>query len=159
MYSNYLGQNPGNQGRNFSASLQVINPFCNDGAAKCDKLLTLIATTGKDSTEVANVSVSPVQDTCYASDDPTHTTPFKCAQLKLSSYLTVIPSAQNNAGTGSGSGDGGTGTGTTGGGDDDGSSSGQTLGGCSTTGGAGTATGLFVIGFAAFIRRRRTEEN
>ena len=28
MYSNYLGQNPGNQGRNFSASLSVINPFC-----------------------------------------------------------------------------------------------------------------------------------
>ncbi|MEO8846054.1 MAG: MYXO-CTERM sorting domain-containing protein [Kofleriaceae bacterium] len=164
MYSNYLGQNPGNQGRNFSASLSVINPFCADGGAtKCDKLLTIMATTGKDSAEVANVSVTPVQDTCYASDDTTHTTPFKCAQLKLSSYITVIPVAQANAAAGMGSGSGDSGTGTTGTGTGDGGGTGgagsNELGGCSTTSGAGTASAFFLIGFAAFIRRRRVEEN
>ena len=160
MYSNYLGQNPGNQGRNFSASLSVINPFCADGAAKCDKLLTVLATTGKDPTEVANVSNMPIQDTCYASDDTTKATPFKCAQLKLSSYITVIPVAQNNAGTGTGSGsDGGSGGGTGGGGGDDDGGSGGELGGCSATNGTGAATTFILIGLAAFIRRRRSEEN
>ena len=156
MYSNYLGQNPGNQGRNFSASLSVINPFCADGAtAKCDKLLTIMATTGKDPTEVANVSTSPVQDTCYASDDPSHTTQYKCAQLKLSSYITVIPVAQANSdgsGSGSGSGDGGGGGG--GGGGSDSGSDGS-LGGCSASNGAGAATAFFLIGLVGLIRRRR----
>jgi hypothetical protein len=160
MYSNYLGQNPGNQGRNFSASLSVINPFCADGGAtKCDKLLTILATTGKDPTEVANVSVSPVQDSCFASDDVGHTTPYKCAQLKLSSYITVIPVAQANANTGSGSGDGGGGGGGGGTGEGGNGGSDETLGGCSTTNGAGTATTFFLIGLAAFIRRRRVVEN
>jgi len=160
MYSNYLGQNPGNQGRNFSASLTVVNPFCVDGSmTKCDKLLTIIATTGKDSKEVANVSTSPVQDTCYASDDTAQTTPYKCAQLKLSSYISVIPVAQAGGGGGSGSGTGGgggTGSGSDGG---DGGDSGLTLGGCAATSGAGGATALLLIGLAAFARRRRSEEN
>jgi uncharacterized protein (TIGR03382 family) len=164
MYSNYLGQNPGNQGRNFSATLNVINPYCADGpAATCDKLLTVIATTGKDPSEVANVSTTPIQDSCYASDDTAHTTPYSCAQLKLSSYITVIPVAQASA-TGSGSGDGGGGGGGGGGGTGGGGSTGgggnnAELGGCSTTTGAGGATAFFLIGFAAFIRRRRVEEN
>jgi uncharacterized protein (TIGR03382 family) len=163
MYSNYLGQNPGNQGRNFSASLSVINPYCADGpTATCDKLITVIATTGKDPTEVANVSTSPIQDTCYASDDTSHTTPYSCAQLKLSSYITIIPVAQASATGGSGDGSGtggGTGGGGTGGGGSTGGNGNAELGGCSTTGGAGGATAFFLIGFAAFIRRRRVEEN
>src|SRR5439155_103568 len=34
MYPNYLGQNPGNQGRNFSATLMVKNPFVGQVANK-----------------------------------------------------------------------------------------------------------------------------
>ena len=163
MYSNYLGQNPGQQGRNFSASLNVINPYCADSpAATCDKLITVIATTGKDPSEVANVSTTPIQDTCYASDDTAKTTPYSCAQLKLSSYITIIPVAQASADTGSGGdggGGGGGGGGTGGGGSTGGNGNNAELGGCSTTSGAGGATALFLIGFAAFIRRRRVEEN
>jgi uncharacterized protein (TIGR03382 family) len=160
MYANYLGQNPGNQGRNFSASLVVVNPFCADaGTTVCDKLLTLMATTGKDSKEVANVATSPIQDTCFASDDPTQTKPYPCAKLKLSSYLTVIPVAQAGTepgmGSGSGSGNGG-GGGEGGGGDDTSGGDSTTLGGCSAggAGGAGSAF-LLAIGLVGLVRRRR----
>jgi uncharacterized protein (TIGR03382 family) len=117
-----------------------------------------MATTGKDSKEVANVATSPIQDTCYASDDPTQTKPYPCAKLKLSSYLTVIPVAQagTEPGMGSGSGGGGGGGGGEGGGGDDTGSDSTTLGGCSAggAGGAGSAF-LLAIGLVGLVRRRR----
>jgi hypothetical protein len=169
MYSNYLGENPGNQGRNFSAALTVLNPYCADGSmGKCDKVLSILATTGKDPSEVANVTTTPVQDTCYASDDTAKSKPYSCAQLKLSAYITVMGIAQHNGtggGSGMGSGSGsnvgqgsgsGSGSGSsTGSGSDTSTDPGTQLGGCSTGSGAGGALSFLLIGLASFIRRRR----
>lgn len=168
MYPNYLGQNPGNQGRDFSATLMVKNPFVGKNG-NSDAYLAIMATTGKDPAEVATAANA---DKCYASDDTAKANPVSCAQLKLSSYLTVLPIAsapQQQTGTGTGSGSdtgGGTGMGT-GSGSDTGAGSGSatqptsgstdpgtTLGGCSATGGAGGAMTFLLIGLAAFIRRR-----
>jgi MYXO-CTERM domain-containing protein len=163
MYSNYLGQNPGNQGRNFSHTIMIPNPFAGT-AGNTDKFLELIATNGKDSNQVAKTNPdNSVMDTCYADDDTGHTTPVACARLKLSSYLTILPVAQigtqPGSGTGGGTGGGtGMGSGATGSGSDtstDPTDPGVTLGGCSTTNGT-TGAGMFLlIGLAAFIRRRR----
>lgn len=180
MYPNYLGQNPGNQGRNFSATLLVSNPFVGTAGSK-DTYLELMATNGKDPSEVAKANPDgTVNDMCYAADDTAKSTPVPCARLKLSSYLTVLPIAQQAAtGTGTGTGTGmGSGSGTgggTGGGTGMGSGSGTgsgsgsavdpstdpaqdpgtTLGGCSSTGGAAGAGMFLLIGLAAFTRRRR----
>lgn len=148
LYSNYLGNNPGNQGRNYSSLQMIKNPFAT-GAAGEDAYLMIMATTGKSDTEQPSA-------TC-----------LDCAKIKLSSYITVIPVAQTPlAVTGGGSDQGGTTTGgtttggTTGGtgGGDTGTTTqdpGTTLGGCSTSGGAGGAGTMLLIGLAAFIRRRR----
>jgi uncharacterized protein (TIGR03382 family) len=138
LYSNYLGNNPGNQGRNHTTATFMPNPFFGQ-AGNNDKHLVLYATSGKGDVM-----------------DPA---------VKLAGYLSVIPVSSGpaavapttgGAGTGGGTG-GGTGTGTSGGTADDGSTddgSDATLGGCSTGGSAGLATFL-LIGLAAFIRRRR----
>jgi uncharacterized protein (TIGR03382 family) len=154
LYPNYLGNNPGNQGRNFSGAQLIPNPFAGQmstGATPTlnkDAYLTVYTTTGKDPMDINN------------------------AALKLSSYITVLPTvqmpAQTGTGTGSGSGSGsgsGTGTGT---GSGSGSGSGTTtptdpapmdpgtnLGGCSTSGGTSGAMTFLLIGLAAFIRRRK----
>ena len=147
LYPNYLGNNPGNQGRNYSGTEFVANPFVGTNG-NTDKFLMLLATTGKDPSEIAQ------------------------PEKKLSAYLTVIPVAQTPPqGTG-----GGTGTGTgggTGGGSGSGSGSGSdttdtgtpqdtstdpgaAMGGCSTTGGSnGGLVTFLLVGVAALIRRRR----
>jgi len=160
LYSNDLGQNPGNQGRNFAASVMVPNVACTSATPGCTKYLALFATTGKDPTEVATANADgSVNDTCYAADDTTKTNGVPCARLKLSSYISVLPIAQTAAaGSGSGSGSGSGGGGGSGSGsssDGSGSDPGTSLGGCSTTGGAGGAATFLLIGLAAIIRRRR----
>ncbi len=152
LYPNYLGNNPGNQGRNYSGTEFITNPFVGMNGNN-DKYLMLLATTGKDPSEIA------------------------MPEKKLSAYLSVVPVAQNpttgGTGTGGGSGTGGgTGQGT-GSGSDSGSGDagedpgtgeetpagttdpGATLGGCSTTGHTGGLVTFFLVGLAATIRRRR----
>jgi len=152
LYPNYLGNNPGNQGRNYSGTEFIKNPFVGQNG-NTDQYLILLSTTGKDPAEV--------------------TQPEK----KLSAYLTVIPVAQtppatSGGGSGSGSGSGtgqGTGSGSgSGSGSDSGAGTdqgtgttdtgttdpGTSLGGCSTTGSSGLVTFL-LIGMAGFIRRRK----
>ncbi|MEO8549600.1 MAG: hypothetical protein ABI678_06490 [Kofleriaceae bacterium] len=143
LYPNYLGNNPGNQGRNYSGVEYVKNPFAT-GAANEDAYLMVFATTGKPSDEVPSAEC------------------LDCAKRKLAAFISVVPVLETPAsasGTGSGSGTGGGTGGGNGGTDpstDDGSTNGSTdLGGCSTAGGAGGATSFLLIGFAAFIRRRR----
>ena len=157
LYPNYLGNNPGNQGRNY-ADIQVIkNPFVTKADAGKDLYLMMIATSGKD-----------------MADQPSATC-LDCAKIKLSAYLTIMPIASNPMGTGTGNGSGtggGTGMGSgsdsgsgsdtgagsddTGTGDDTGvTDPGASLGGCSTSGGSSGAATLLLIGLAAFIRRRR----
>ena len=166
LYSNYLGNNPGNQGRNYLGTELIENPFAKDSTGApipgADRYLMVISSTAKPADEIPST-------TC-----PT------CAQKKLAAYLTVVPVAQNpmGAGTGGGSGSGmGSGSGTgggTGGGTGMGSGSGSgssgsatdpttdpqsdpgtTLGGCNAAGGTGGAVTFLLIGLAAFIRRRK----
>ncbi|HET7501072.1 MAG TPA: MYXO-CTERM sorting domain-containing protein [Kofleriaceae bacterium] len=138
LYSNYLGNNPGNQGRNHSQMSVVPNPYAGQ-AGNTDSLLLISATSGKSMADVNN------------------------AAIKLTAFLTVTGIAQNKAagtgggtGTGGGDGTGGGNTGGSGAGSNDGSSDpGTTLGGCNS-GGATTGLATFLlIGLAAFIRRRR----
>ena len=143
LYSNYLGNNPGNQGRNFSGAYFIANPYVGMNGSK-DAYLMVTTTTGKDPADIMK------------------------PQLKLSSYITVIPvqqtpTAQENPppqgnGSGSGSASGGSGSGSgsnpnpdPNGGVDPGSS----FGGCSAGSSSSGAATLLLIGLAAFIRRRR----
>ncbi len=130
LYSNYLGNNPGNQGRNFSGSVMIANPFVGQNGNK-DAYLMAITTTGKGANNMMN------------------------AALKLSSFVTIVPLAQTPDQTGSGSGSSGGSGGTTGGGGGGESGSSTTLGGCSAGGAAGGGTTLFLVGLAAIRRRRR----
>lgn len=146
LYPNYLGNNPGNQGRNYSGTEFIANPFVGING-NTDKYLMLLATTGKAESEV--------------------TAPEK----KLTAYLSVVPVAQTPPqGTGGGTGDG-TGGGTGGGtGSGDGSGSdttdtgeqldnstnpSATMGGCSTTGKTGSLLTFLLLGMAALLRRGR----
>jgi MYXO-CTERM domain-containing protein len=149
LYPNYLGNNPGNQGRNYSSLEYVKNPFVGANG-NTDAYLMLIATTGKN-----------------PDDMPSATCP-DCAKKKLSAYITVIPVAQTPAASTTPTGNGSsepTNTGTTdtgtqdqGTGDqtmDQSTDPGTSLGGCSTTGSSSGAATLLLIGLAATIRRRR----
>jgi uncharacterized protein (TIGR03382 family) len=138
LYPNYLGNNPGNQGRNYLASTLIKNPI----AGHKDAFLLVTASSAKPQEEMMDPSI------------------------KLTGFLTVQAVAQvapgSGGGTGGGTGTSGGGTGGgsgtgdgTGGDDSTGSSSDTTLGGCST---GSSSTGLatfLLIGLAAFIRRRR----
>lgn len=149
LYPNYLGNNPGNQGRNYSGTEFIKNPFVGQNG-NTDAYLMLVATTGKDPAEVMQ------------------------PEKKLSAYLTVIPVAQtppqgtSGTGTGTGTGEGsgsdeGSDPGT--GGTDEGTGNteepaevadpGQTLGGCSTTGHTGGLITFLLVGLVALIRRRK----
>jgi uncharacterized protein (TIGR03382 family) len=142
LYPNYLGNNPGNQGRNFSGMELIKNPFAT-GAAGEDAYLLVTSTTAKADTEVPTASC------------------LDCAKIKLSAYLSVIPVAQTPAaatpppsGSGTSNPPGSTPT------DPSNptppsSDPGTTLGGCSTSGGTSGAMTFLLIGLAAFIRRRR----
>jgi uncharacterized protein (TIGR03382 family) len=133
LYSNYLGNNPGNQGRNYTGTEFIKNPFAT-GAANEAAYLMVSATTGKPMDEMPSMQCPD------------------CAQKKLAAFLTIVPvvtTPDNPSSTGSGS--------TPGGGDTPGTSTpvdGGELGGCSTTGGTGGAGFLLVLGFAALLRRR-----
>ena len=108
----------------------------------------VFATTGKPADEIPSA-------TC-----------LDCAKKKLAAYITVVPVLETpstgSTGIGSGSDTGSTGSDTgsasdpgTGGTDTAGTDGSTDLGGCSTTGGTGGAMTFLLIGFAAFIRRRR----
>jgi uncharacterized protein (TIGR03382 family) len=143
LYPNYLGNNPGNQGRNYSSMEFIKNPFAT-GAAGEDAYLLISASTGKAENEVPSA-------TC-----------LDCAKIKLSAYITVIPVAQTPAAiTPPDSGSDSTPTptdpnqGTQDPTQPGGTDAGTTLGGCSTAGGTSGALTFLLIGLAAFIRRRK----
>ncbi|MBA3541666.1 MAG: hypothetical protein H0T79_18780 [Deltaproteobacteria bacterium] len=149
LYPNYLGNNPGNQGRNYSGTQMIANPFlgqapvANPAAKSKDAYLMITTTTGKDPADMMR------------------------PELKLSSYISVLPIAQAPAEVPAGSGSGSSEPDPTEPTDPtdpteptDPSTGGtqETLGGCSSTGGGSTggAASLLLIGLAAFIRRRRS---
>lgn len=131
LYSNYLGNNPGNQGRNHDAAVMIPNPFV--GQNTQDAYLMLVASTGKPMAEVG------------------------APEKKPSGYITVIPVAQapaqqGGSGSGSGSNPDPTPEPTPEGEDP---AAGDSLGGCSTGGTTGGLATFALIGLAAFIRRRK----
>jgi len=154
LYPNYLGNNPGNQGRNYTQSMMIANPFVGLNG-NTDKFLMVHATTGKPMEEVG------------------------MPEYKATAFLTISPVASAcNSSTGAGNGTGGGGGGgggsvpgcqntdpgtdptdptdpTTPDGEDPGVSDGSSLGGCSSTGGSAGGLSMLLIGLAAFIRRRR----
>ena len=75
LYPNYLGNNPGNQGRNYAGMDRHQEPVRGRRAGK-DAYLMVMASTGKTGDETASA-------TC-----------LDCAKIKLSAYITVIPVAQ-----------------------------------------------------------------
>lgn len=147
LYSNYLGNNPGNQGRNHSQMSVVANPFAGQNGNTSQYLL-FAATTAKTTA------------TTYPGSPDTMSNPA----IKLTALMTVVPlggqaaAAGNGSGASNGSGANNTGTGS---GSDNSSASGSgsdpgtTLGGCSAAGGSTGLATFFLIGLAAFIRRRR----
>ncbi len=131
LYSNYLGNNPGNQGRNFAKSQLIPNPFLDTAAGIKDAYLLLVASSGKEN------SMNPSQ--------------------KLAGYLSVVPVAQakeevtnpnpdptpdpvnpNPEPTG-----------------EDPRPPSDSVGGCSTSNSTGGLASFLIVGLAAFIRRRR----
>jgi MYXO-CTERM domain-containing protein len=138
LYPNYLGNNPGNQGRNHSYTHLVANPFVGQNG-NTDAYLMLVSTSGKDPSEMMQ------------------------PQKKLSGYITVMPVAQNAQPAPqpqpqpqpSGESEG----------EDDPTtpevdesqpgSSDQALGGCSTSGSNAGFLTLLLVGIAAFLRRRK----
>jgi MYXO-CTERM domain-containing protein len=58
LYSNYLGGNPGNQGRNFAGAQMIRNPFVGVNGNDT-KYLMLHALTGKDPADVAKPEIKP----------------------------------------------------------------------------------------------------
>jgi uncharacterized protein (TIGR03382 family) len=142
LYPNYLGNNPGNQGRNYNDMQLIVNPFRGQPGQTASHLM-VVTSTGK--------SVQNKMD----------------ARIKLSGFLTVMPVAQEPPPAPQPQQDPTTppqqdptapppsddpatpeDESTTSNGAD------TTLGGCSTGGSTGLVTFL-LIGLAAFIRRRR----
>jgi uncharacterized protein (TIGR03382 family) len=146
LYSNYLGGNPGNQGRNHTQMSVVANPFVGQ-AGSTSKYLLLTATTAKTTTTTFPGSIDTMSNPA----------------IKLSALMTVLPMGGNANATGGGTGsngsgaNNGSGTGSDASGASGGSNSdpGTTLGGCSAAGGSTGLATFLLIGLAAFIRRRR----
>jgi uncharacterized protein (TIGR03382 family) len=141
LYSNYLGNNPGNQGRNHSQMATIANPFVGQ-ANNTDAYLLLSATTGKT-----------MATTCAGCTDTVSNPAIKLTALMTVTGIAQTPKATTSTGTGTGSGSGGAGSNASG--SDGGNDPGTTLGGCNTGGGSTGFATLFLIGLAAFIRRRR----
>ena len=62
LYANYLGNNPGNQGRNFAGCTMMRNPFMGQtvaGVTNTDKYFLVHATTGKSAALVENSAMKP----------------------------------------------------------------------------------------------------
>jgi uncharacterized protein (TIGR03382 family) len=126
LYENYLGNNPGNQGRNFAKSFVMANPFYGQGGNK-DKVLMISAVNGKDISQAESM-------------------------YKPSTYVSVLPVVSDAAPAAGGNGTGaGNGQGQSGNGDTDADSS---IGGCSTGSGSTGLASLLLLGLVA-IRRRR----
>jgi len=129
LYSNYLGNNPGVQGRNHTTTQFIANPYFGVNGNN-DQYVVVYASTGKGG------NMNPA--------------------IKLAAFMSVIPVAQGApaAAPATTTGTSGSTTDTTDTADESSDSSDTTLGGCSTSGSTGLATFL-LIGLAAFIRRRR----
>ncbi len=134
LYPNYLGNNPGNQGRNYANSIFIANPYVGMNG-NTDAHLMLFATTGKS---IADMTKPEIKLTGFLSVVPVTSTPVTPPTGSDPTNPTnpdpTNPTNPDPAGTDSGS----------------------ALGGCSATTGSSGALTFLLIGLAAFIRRRRS---
>ncbi len=138
LYPNYLGNNPGNQGRNHSHGQVIDNPFLAEGHTATQ--LLVYATTAKDTGDAGGATTSQLMN----------------PEIKLAAWLSIIPvqakanepdpvtpdpenpTPEDPANP-----------------DDTAPDAGQQLGGCSTGSSTGGIATFFLMGLALFIRRRR----
>jgi len=141
LYPNYLGNNPGNQGRNHSQLTTIANPFAGQGGST-SKYLLLTASTAKTLAATANAGAIKTTDT------------MSNPAIKLTALMTVTPMggmAKAAAAAGP-TGD----TDVANNEKTDSSDPGTTLGGCQASGGSSGFAVALLVGLAAFVRRRRS---
>lgn len=131
LYSNYLGNNPTNQGRNYANCDLVQNPFA----------------------DMPLNHVSYFQACALTGKLPEH----QDSAIKLSAKLSIFPVAFTDlpAPPGGGWNDGDLPGNDNGGDDDPGPGPGSSVGGCSTSGGSNGLLFALALGLATFIRRRK----
>ena len=130
LYPNYLGNNPGNQGRNYAGATLVANPFLGVNG-NTDAHLMLFATSGKALKDMTNPAI------------------------KLTGFISVLPVTATPKVTPPPTGGGDNPPGGTDPDDNGDPAPGSSLGGCSAGHGTSGALTFLLIGLAAFIRRRR----
>jgi uncharacterized protein (TIGR03382 family) len=139
LYPNYLGNNPGNQGRNHSHGQVIANPFASEGHPATQ--LLVYATTAKDTGDAGGATTSQL-------DKP---------EIKLAAWLSVIPvqaKASEPPPVDPGNPEPTDPTDPTDPGNEDPNAPSQ-LGGCSTGSSTGGLASFLLIGLAMFFRRRR----
>jgi hypothetical protein len=156
LYSNYLGNNPGNQGRNFAGCTLIHNPYVGQNG-NLQQYFVVHALTGKDPMYVNNAAL---KQTSYVS-----MVPIATMSKPVPPPSPTPPPTGGNMGTGTGTGPGtggGTGGHTTPVGDTPQDNSGGTpsMMGCQTAPGSSSSSalgGLFiVIGLGILVVRRRS---
>jgi MYXO-CTERM domain-containing protein len=151
LYANYLGNNPGNQGRNFAGCTMVKNAYAGQNGSTA-QYLQFYAVTGKDPEYLARPEIKPtsyISAVEIAKVAPPAPTPPPADPM-------TPPPANPGAGTGTGTG---AGTGQTGAApSDDPAPESPSMMGCTTAPGAAGGHGalLALVGLGAlFIIRRR----
>jgi MYXO-CTERM domain-containing protein len=138
LYPNYLGNNPGNQGRNHSQGQIIANPFLAEGHDATQ--LLVYATTAKDTGDAGGATTNQLMS----------------PEIKLAAWLTVVPVQAKAAVEPPVNPEEPTVDPETPPADEteDPGAAGSSLGGCSTGNSTGGIMGLLLLGLA-FIRRRR----
>jgi MYXO-CTERM domain-containing protein len=137
LYSNYLGNNPGNQGRNFASATLIKNPLVGVNGSRAT-YLQLISSTGKDPNDPAQAPAS-VKGSVFVSVFPVAFTAD--TQDVGGGYNDNLPG-----------GDGGTDPTDP---DPMPDPSGTSIGGCSSSSPSGGALFALFLGLAFVIRRRK----
>ena len=139
LYPNYLGNNPGNQGRNHSHGQVIANPFLSEGHTATQ--LLVYATTAKDTGDAGGATTSQLMN----------------PEIKLAAWLSIIPvQAKANepdpvTPDPADPADPADPTNP----DDTTPDAGQQLGGCSTGSSTGGIASFGLMGLALLLRRRR----
>lgn len=138
-YSKYLGNNPNNQGRNYSQCSAVPNPFAElPGKAQGIPVVNVCSMNGKVTSTGAQPQIKPdllmeVWTSLEAAAPPPGPAPAPGVELPN------VPTPEGNPPT------------------DDGTPEGQSVGGCSVSNGSMGGSAMFVLfGLALALRRRRS---
>ncbi len=138
LYPNYLGNNPGNQGRNHSHGQVIDNPFLTEGHTATQ--LLVYATTAKDTGDAGGATTSQLMS----------------PEIKLAAWISIIPvqAKANEPDPVTPDPENPTPEDPTNP-DDTSPDAGQQLGGCSTGSSTGGIASFGLMGLALLLRRRR----